>query len=141
MNKRSRVKFMELSLKKKKKIIFLICWLSIIKPLDSPHMIVASVLLALIIFTSLFSILFISFTALFGTIHGFYCTISANFYFYLQYFQQKVFSFSKISKSQIDPKCVFGKNYFFQINKKSLIMVYLDTMQFISNYNHLIKIL
>ena len=43
------------------------------------------------------------FTALFGTIHGFYCTILANFYFYLQYFQQKVFSFSKISGFQIDP--------------------------------------
>ena len=41
-------------------------------------------------------------TALFGTIHGSYRTISANFYFYLQYFQQKVFSFSKISKSQTD---------------------------------------
>ena len=25
---------------------------------------------------------------LFGTIHMFYCTISANFYLYLQYFQQ-----------------------------------------------------
>ena len=50
-----------------------------------------------------------SFTAFFGTIHGFYCTISANFYIYLQYFQQKVFSFSKRSGSQIDPKIVFDK--------------------------------
>ena len=40
------------------------------------------------------------FTALFGTIHGFHCIISANFYLYLWYFQQKVFSFSKISESQ-----------------------------------------
>jgi len=31
------------------------------------------------------------------------CTISANFYIYLLYFQQKIFNFSKISASQIDP--------------------------------------
>ena len=43
-------------------------------------------------------------TALFGTIYGSHCTISANFYFYLQYFQQKVFSFNKISGSQTNPK-------------------------------------
>ena len=41
-------------------------------------------------------------TTLFGTIHEFYYTILANFYLYLQYFQQKVFSFRKISGSQID---------------------------------------
>ena len=41
-------------------------------------------------------------TALFSTIHGSYCTISANFYFYLQYFRQKVFNFGKISESQTD---------------------------------------
>jgi len=28
------------------------------------------------------------FTAPFGTIHGSHCTISTNFYLYLQYFQQ-----------------------------------------------------
>ena len=39
-------------------------------------------------------------TALFGTIHRFHCTISANFYLYLQYFQQKIFNFSKINGSQ-----------------------------------------
>ena len=39
-----------------------------------------------------------------GTIYEFHCTISANFYLYLQYFQQKVFSFSKISGSQTHPK-------------------------------------
>ena len=39
---------------------------------------------------------------LFDTIHVFYCTISANFYFYLQYFQQKVLNFSKMSGSQTD---------------------------------------
>ena len=43
-------------------------------------------------------------TALFGTIHESYFTISANFYLYLQYFQQIVFSFSKISEFQTDPK-------------------------------------
>ena len=36
-------------------------------------------------------------TTFFDTIHGFYCTISTNFYFYLQYFQQQVFNFSKIN--------------------------------------------
>ena len=34
-------------------------------------------------------------TALFGTIHGSHCTISAEFYIYLQYSQQKIFNFSK----------------------------------------------
>ena len=43
-------------------------------------------------------------TAFFGTIYGFHCTISAIFYFYLPYFQQKNFSFSKISGSQTKPK-------------------------------------
>ena len=37
-----------------------------------------------------------------GTIYGSHCTISANFYFYLQYFQQKVFSFNKIRGFEID---------------------------------------
>ena len=36
-------------------------------------------------------------TALFDTIHELHCTISTNFYFYLQYFQQYFFTFSKIS--------------------------------------------
>ena len=49
-------------------------------------------------------LLFKGLTALFGTIHRFYCTILANFYFYLQYFQQKVFIFNKISGSQTDLK-------------------------------------
>ena len=39
-------------------------------------------------------------TALFSTIHKSYCTISADFYLYLQYFEQKNFNFSKIN----DPK-------------------------------------
>ena len=54
-------------------------------------------------------------TTLFGTIHRFHYIISANFYLYLQYFQQKNFSFNKISGSQSEPKCVFGKNYFCQL--------------------------
>ena len=41
-------------------------------------------------------------TALFGTIYRSHCTISTNFYLYLQYFQQKIFNFGKISESQID---------------------------------------
>ena len=43
-------------------------------------------------------------TILFGIFYGSYYTISANFYLYLQYFQQKKFSFRKISGSQMDPK-------------------------------------
>ena len=38
----------------------------------------------------------------FGTIHESHYTILANYYLYLQYFQQKVFNFGKISKSQTD---------------------------------------
>jgi len=45
--------------------------------------------------------------ALFGTIHEFCYTISANFYFYLQYFQQKILSFNKISRSQTNPKFAY----------------------------------
>ena len=44
--------------------------------------------------------------AFFDIIHGFHYIILANFYLYLQYFQQKVFSFSKNSGSQTDPKSV-----------------------------------
>ena len=43
------------------------------------------------------------YTAFFNTIHVSYYTISANFYLYLQYFQQKIFSFNKINRSQTDP--------------------------------------
>ena len=57
----------------------------------------------LIFLFSLFLLLFMSLTALFGTIHKSHCTISNNFYLYLQYFQQKIFIFSKISESQTDP--------------------------------------
>ena len=49
-------------------------------------------------------------TAFFDTIHGSHCTISINFYFYLRYFQQKVFSFSKISRSQMDPSLNYNNN-------------------------------
>ena len=41
----------------------------------------------LILLFNLFFLLFMSLTALFGTIHGFHYTISANFYLYVQYFQ------------------------------------------------------
>jgi len=43
------------------------------------------------------------FHCIFGTIYKFYYIILANFYIYLQYFQQKKFSFNKKSKSQTDP--------------------------------------
>jgi len=46
------------------------------------------------------------FIAYFGTIYGFYYTISVNFYIYLQYFQQKIFNFSTISEFQIDSKTI-----------------------------------
>ena len=51
---------------------------------------------------SLFLVLFMDFTALFDTIYEFHGIISTNFYFYLQYFQQKIFNFNKISEFQID---------------------------------------
>ena len=56
----------------------------------------------LILLFSLFLLLFMGSTILFGTIYRSYCTISAN-YIYLRYSQQKVFSFSKINGSQTDP--------------------------------------
>ena len=56
----------------------------------------------LILLLSLFFILFMSPTTSFGTIYRSHCTISANFYLYLQYFQQKTFSFNKISRFQTD---------------------------------------
>ena len=48
----------------------------------------------LILLFSLFLLLFMGLTALFDTIHGSYSTISTNFYFYLQYFQQQKISVS-----------------------------------------------
>ena len=56
----------------------------------------------LILLFSLFLLLFMGPTTLFVTIHGSHYTISANFYRYIQYFQQKVFSFNKINGSQTD---------------------------------------
>ena len=61
----------------------------------------------LILLFSLFLQLFMGLIALFGTIYESHYTISANFSLYLQYFQQKVFSFNKISESQTDPNCDF----------------------------------
>ena len=66
-----------------------------------PHSKVASGYLILLF--SLFLLLFMGPTALFDIIHESYCTILAKFYLYLQYFQQKVFNFSKINGSQTDP--------------------------------------
>ena len=60
---------------------------------------------------SLFLLLFMGLTVLFSTIYKSYCIISVNFYHYLQYFQQKVFSFSKISRSQTDIIKVWLKNH------------------------------
>jgi len=44
-------------------------------------------------------------TAPFGTIHESHYIILTNFYLYIKYFQQKVFSFSKISGFQTDHYC------------------------------------
>ena len=60
----------------------------------------------LILLFRLFLLLFMGLNALFGIIHGFHYIILANFYLYHKYFQQKVFSFSKNSGSQTDPKSV-----------------------------------
>ena len=58
----------------------------------------------LILLFSLFLLLFMGLIALFDTIYESHCTISVNFYLYLQYFQQKVFNFSKISGFQTNPQ-------------------------------------
>ena len=60
----------------------------------------------LILLFKLFLLLFMSLTAFFGTILEFHCSISVNFYLYLQCFQQKVFNFSKKSGSQTNSKSV-----------------------------------
>ena len=44
---------------------------------------------------NLLLLLIIGSFAFFGIIQGSHCTILANFYLYLQYFQQKIFIFSK----------------------------------------------
>ena len=65
---------------------------------------------------------------LFGIIYRFYCTISVNFYLYLQYFQQKVFSFSKISGFQIDLS-IFSKISGIQTHPNELVSkVFMSTM-------------
>ena len=56
----------------------------------------------LILLFNLFFILFMGPTALFDIIYKSHHTILTNFYLYLQYFQQKIFSFSKISGFQTD---------------------------------------
>ena len=62
-----------------------------------------------ILLFNLFLLLFMDPTILFSTIHVSHYTILTNFYFYLQNFQQKVFSFSKISGSQIDTNTKYWK--------------------------------
>ena len=54
-----------------------------------------------ILLFSLFLLLFTNSIVLFDITHEFHYTISANFYLYLQYFQQKVFNFNKINGFQI----------------------------------------
>ena len=71
----------------------------------------------LILLFSLFLLLFMDPTALFGTIHGFYYTISTDFYLYLLYFQQKVFNFNKISEFQTNLTCcgIYASQRYFQV--------------------------
>ena len=59
-------------------------------------------------------------TVLFGTLYKSHYIISANFYLYLQYFQQKDFNFNKISESQTD-------TYVFEILN---VNICLDTSHF-----------
>ena len=59
----------------------------------------------IILLFNVFLLLFIGLITLFRTIYESYCIILTNFYLYLQYFQQKVFSFNKINGFQIDPMC------------------------------------
>ena len=61
----------------------------------------------LILLFNLFLLLFMASTAFFIIIHMSHFTILINFYLYLQYFQQKNFSFSKISRSQTDSRVYF----------------------------------
>ena len=53
----------------------------------------------LILLFNLFLLLYIGLIVLFNSTYGSYCTISTNSYLYLSYFQQKNFSFNKISRS------------------------------------------
>ena len=53
----------------------------------------------LILLFSLFLLLFISLTALFSIIYESHYTISAHFYLYLHYLQQKILSLRRISES------------------------------------------
>ena len=65
---------------------------------------------------------------LFVIIYRFHCTISVNFYLYLQYFQQKLFSFNKISGSQINLS-VFSKISGIQTHPNELVSkVFMSTM-------------
>ena len=57
----------------------------------------------LILLSNLFLLLFMGSTALFGTIHGSQCIISANFLPLSTVLSAKSFSVSKISESQTDP--------------------------------------
>ena len=61
-------------------------------------------------------------TTLFGTIHKSHCTISANFYLYLQHFQQKVFNFSKIIEFQTDP--TFGDFFFLSLSLFTMFLIH-----------------
>ena len=54
----------------------------------------------LILLFNFFLLLFMSLTALFVIIHRSHCIILANFYLYLQYFQQKSFHFQQNKQSQ-----------------------------------------
>ena len=55
----------------------------------------AKIKIQLILLFSLFLLLFINLTALFGTIHKSYCTISANFYFIYSTFNKKFLILAK----------------------------------------------
>ena len=91
--------------------------------------------LSFILLFNLFLLLFISLTALFDTIHRFHYTISTNFNIYLQYFQQKNFSLSKINRSQTNPnnkknEFLRDKNHGTNIYKYILIKLRENSIKF-----------
>ena len=100
----------------------------------------------LILLFSLFLLIFMGPTTLFGTIHASHCIILANFYFYLPYSQQKNFSFNKISGFQTQArlcnlsgtcKCCYLIFFFWQMSCRLVVTLcfYMkkETLNFLIN--------
>ena len=86
------------------------------------------------VWQKLFLLAYFTIQFIFATIYRSHGTISANFYFYLLYFQLKVFSFNKIIGSQTDPKHskiiipIFHLSFIFLFN-----LVETDNILFVHN--------